>query len=462
MSTIQHTLVAQENARVQLTITVPKESVSSAYKRAVEDIAQKAHIKGFRRGKVPVGVLETKFGPSLKFEAMEKIIGDAVSEVMEQVEKKPLPYSRPSLKEDTDLTLNLDRDFTFTVLYDTEPAVTPADISKFSFSEPEVTVGDEDIAKELEGIQERNAVMAEKKTPAQKGDVVTVTIAELDESGAEIEGTRREKLTATVGSNQTLYDIDDDLVGMSKDETKTVKKKFPADYKFSEFAGKTIPVSITVTAVRQKNLPAIDDELAQDVSEKYKTLDDLKKDLKEQLAERAKRIVEDMRHKSMLQYLSEKSTMEVPASALEFQLHNFWARFVQSSGGSEAGVVQSLEASGRSKQELLDAWQPEALRQVREQLVIGHLIESEKIEVSEDDLWKEVKQDCEKAGMKFEDVKEYYTKHGLLSRMLHDMTQKKLFDALALRTTIKKEKPISFSKLLERRQKEDEAAQQEV
>ena len=123
---------------------------------------------------------------------------------------------------------------------------------------------EEDINRELETVQRQNALIIDKKDGiVDKGNTITVNFVELDDSGAEKEQTKREGFTFEVGTGYNLYRIDEDVVGMSKDETKTIEKEYPEDYEYSELAGKSVTVHVEVTAVKESMLPEIDDELAQ-------------------------------------------------------------------------------------------------------------------------------------------------------------------------------------------------------
>ncbi len=437
--TTTHSLTRGEDAQVHLTITVPADTVQEVHAASVRDVAKKAHIKGFRRGKVPIKVLEDKFGPALKSETLEKLITNSVQETLPNVEEKPLPYSQPALQEEQNLEFAAGEDFTFTILYDTEPKIEPCDVSGIHLQNFDIRISDEDIAKELEGIQERNAIMSAKTGAIENGDVVTVTLVELDEDGGEIAGTKRENFTTTVGSEQTLYDIDEDLLGLSVEESKTVSKQFAEDYKFSELAGKSVNLKIFVTTVKRKDLPEIDDELAQDVNEKYKTLDDLKQDLREQLKNRSQHMIEELQKNKVVEHLLENSKMEVPKSAVKFQLEHFWQRLVSNNGNDENKLWESLAHMGQTKEQLFDLWRENAVQDVKEQLIIGQLIKTENITISDDDAWDTIKKECESNGMNFEELKEYYTKQQFLPRIKSDLEQKKLFEILKNRTIIKTE-----------------------
>ncbi|MDR0289560.1 MAG: trigger factor, partial [Treponema sp.] len=277
-----------EKSNVKLCLTIPKEEVQAQYHDVLKEYTKHAQIPGFRKGKVPQDVLVRKFGDALKGEALGKIIEKAVDEVFQDDSlprnERPLSYSQPLMEETP--KLDLDQDLSFSLVYDVLPQVSIGQWKGLEAEVAEAAVGDEDIARELEEIRERNAFVLDRDedAPAQKGDVATVSHCEIDEDGGERPDSRRDDFAFTLGSGHNAYEIDDDIVGMKKGETKEVSKTYPEGEGGSPFAGRTIKLRITLTALKEKKLPDLDDELAQDVDEKFSTLGDLKDSIRTRLA----------------------------------------------------------------------------------------------------------------------------------------------------------------------------------
>ena len=147
-----------------------------------------------------------------------------------------------------------------------------------------MTVSDEDLARELDQLRDRNSIVVEKTGPAAVGDIVTLGWSEVDAAGLPIERQRPRRLHLRGRQGpSTLYKFDDEIVGLGAGDSKTFSKTYADDFEYKELAGKTLTLAVKVTKVKQKNLPDLDDELAQDISEKYKTLDDLKTATRAQL-----------------------------------------------------------------------------------------------------------------------------------------------------------------------------------
>lgn len=428
-----------DNSAVKLTITVEQDAVRSEYDTLLKEYARNAQIKGFRKGKVPPAVLERKFGESIRHEASQKSLENALRSVFDEIEEKPLPYCTPTLTDEPDFSM--ESDMTFAVTYDVFPEITIGEYDGIQVEEPQVSISKDDEKRELEQLQEQNAVVVEKENAAIKdGHIVTLNYQELNEDGTPTENTRREDFTFTVGSGYNLYQLDSDIAGLKKGDSKKITKTFAEDYEHSELAGQTRTIEVEITAVKEKDLPAIDDELAQDVSEKYETIDDLKKDIRNRLEKNLETRLRQIKVDQVMDTLVENSTIPVPASMLDAELENSWHRFVHQFRAAEDQVLQLLQMQGKTKDELLEEWRPAAEKNLKRSLITQKLIELEKIEVSDDELEEELKEQAEGSGTSLEELKEYFTKQGMMPYLKQDLQERKAQDALLAKAKIKKGK----------------------
>jgi trigger factor len=251
-----------EKSAVELTVSVPQNTVADEYDKTVKKYCKTVQIKGFRKGKVPASVLESKYGEALKEETMYSIIEASVEEVIKDLDKEqqPLAYSKPALVEEENLTLDPEKDFSFAISYDIYPKVDLPDYTGVTIEIPTTEVTDKEISAELEKLQEQTSMITEKDKTVESDDIITVDLAELDEEGNAKEDAKREDYVFTVGSGYNFYGIDDEVLGMKKDETKVIDKTYGDDFDNPEYAGKTIKLQVTVKAVKVRDLPELDDE----------------------------------------------------------------------------------------------------------------------------------------------------------------------------------------------------------
>ncbi len=431
-----------EKSAVKLTVTVEKEAVKKEFNQLVNKYCKSAHIKGFRKGKVPAAILLQKYGESIRYETSMKLIEDSLKVLFDEIEEKPLAYSTPELQDEA--IIEEDKEYTYAVKYDIFPDVKVGEYKGLTIEEPEVKIAKKDIDAELEKIQDQNSVVMEKDGAAAKNDIVTVDYCELDEEGNEVEGGKREDFVFTIGTGYNIYKFDDDIIGMKKDDEKVIEKSFPEDFENSELAGSSKKIKVLVKVVKEKQLPALDDELAQDVNEKFETLKDLKDDIKKRLNDSLDQRLRGLKIEALLDQIAEKTEVEIPESMVSAELDNSWRNFMMQSRMPEEQLLQILGMQGKGKEDLQNEWREDAVKSIKQQLIIGKLIEDEKIEVSDDDYEKEIAEQAERTGMSVEETKEYIKNQQMEEYLRSDLRNKILFDTLIGYSTVEKGKKQSY------------------
>ncbi len=434
-----------EHSAVRLTITVGKEDVKAAYDALLKDYVKNVRMDGFRKGKVPTTILERKFGSQIKLDAMGRIMDEGVEKALEGETLVPLAYAQPAL--DGQPEIDLDADFSFSVSYDVFPEAVPGDIAGAEVELPQCAVAKADEERELDEIRERNAIVMDKddKALARKGDIATVNYVELDASGAPIKGTERQDFVFEIGSGHNLYKFDDDALGMKKGDERIFDKTYPADYEYPEFAGQSRKLKLTLSKLKEKKLPALDDELAQDVSEKFKTLADLKADVKAKLEKRLGERMRSLREKAIISALVDKSTVDLPASMVEAELAARVRNLMQRMGiDSEERLDSIVRMSGRSIDQLRDEWRPEAEHAIKTRLVMDKLVEAGKYEATEDDIAAEYAKMAAESSMSVEEIKAEYEKREMSEYLKDRIKEDKLLADLEKKVKIKKGKKVAF------------------
>jgi trigger factor len=428
-----------ENSAVKLTVTVSKDAVNKEYSDLLGKYSKSAQIKGFRKGKAPASVLEQKFGDSIKGEATMNLMENSLKEAYEDVEKKPLPYATPVLQEDDkEVLIELDNDFTFAVVYDTMPDVKIGEYKGIEIESPVCKIMKKDVDRELETLREQNAVVVEKaEGKAAKGDIVNINYCELDDDGNEIADTKREDFVFTIGTGYNMFKLDDNVKGMEAGKEKKVKKEWAEDDEDKSLAGQKKKIWIKLNSIKVKDLPELDDELAQDISDEYKTLKDLKASIKKKLQESADNIVKERNKQNIIDAIIEKSEIDVPTSMVQSEMDSSWNSFVSQSRMPEETVLEIIAAQGKTKEDMLEEWKPAAEKNVKSFLITDKLIAEEKIEVTDEEVDEELKKQAEIAGMSYEDAKNYFEQNGMLFYLKNDISNRKLFDLLLKSAEIK-------------------------
>ena len=436
-----------EKSAVKLTVTIAKKDVEESYKTTLSKYVKNAQIPGFRKGHVPASVLERKFGESIKADSFGELIDNALNEVFEkETENRPLPYAQPMMEQVPELDLT--KDLTFSVTYDVFPKVEIKDFNGVAVKEPQVTITDDDIAEELKGMQERNAMVIDKKdNTVEKDNIVTINYAELDDDGKVIDGTTREDFVFTVGTGENIYKIDDEIIGMKKDETKEITKKYKKDDADPELAGKTKKITVTVKAVKVRDLPALDDDFAQDVSEKYKTLADMKADIAKNMELAKDRKIKEIKNNSLLEQLVEKNQFDIPASMLQAELDGRWRMMAQQFQTTPEQLEKMILASGQSKETMLTQWTGDSEKMLKSRIIVDSLIRAKNISVTPEEIEAQYAKIAEESGMSVEDVKKHYADPRSKEYLIDDTKENKLFDEIYKEVKVSKGDKVSFKDL---------------
>lgn len=444
-----------ENSAVKLTVTVPQKEVQDNYNQIVNKYAKTIQIPGFRKGKAPVAVLERKFGEALKADIASDIIEKALEEVFSDIDKndeanRPLPYAQPKMDEAPKLDIN--SDFSFSLTYDVMPQVDVKHIESVTIKEPQVKIGEAELKEELEAIRERNAVVIDKKDTeaAAKDDIATVDYWEIDDDGKEADKSKREDFTFTIGSGQNIYQFDDDIVGMKKGETKTLTKSWDKEYEDKELAGKTKKIGVTLKTLKLRKLPDLDDELAQDVNEKYKTLADMKADITKNLEAALTNRLREIKANALLEQLVEKNPITLPKSMLDAEIDARWRMTAQRFQTSPEQLEKLVASSGQTKEEMLKQWAGDSEKMLKSRLIVENLLKARNIAVTPEEVEAEYAKIADGAGISLEEVKKHYADASKKEYLIDDMKEQKLYAQLFEQVKITKGDKTTFADLFKK------------
>lgn len=440
--TISKEITRLEHSRIKLAVSIEKDDVALEYDAILNDFSKDIQIPGFRKGKVPKNVIERKLGPALASDITGQIIERAMETIFQDEsfpkEDMPLAYSAPVLEgEPSNITLG--EDYTFTATYDVFPKITMGQYEGLEIETPDVRITDEDVNRELEAVRERNAIVLDKDDAAlaAKGDVATVNYCEMTGEGEVEKGSEREDFAFAIGSGRTLFKFDDDVAGMKKGETKLIEKTFAEDFEDKDLAGKTKKIRVTLTNLKEKKLPDLDDELAQDVDEKFKTLDDLKNSVRERLEHDLEHRLKTIKINALLEKIMENTPIDIPEAMIRVQLDAQWRNFARQLNMPIDTVKENIAKSEKGLDEFEALWRPEAAKALHSRLVIETLMKDLNIEAMEEDVEKALEHQAAHNGQNLDEIKKIYEQENMKSYLEDDIKENKLFDLLLAKNTIK-------------------------
>ncbi len=443
-----------EKSRVQLDVTIGKEELAKGYQALLQKYSRTMQLPGFRKGKVPVKILEQKYGEALKGDLAGDIMEKALGEIFEGANEfeRPLPYSQPAMDKAPDFDLG--KDLVFTVTYDVFPEVKLGTIDGFKIEVPVVAIADAEMKEELDAIRDRNAIVVDRNDgdKAVKDNITTVNYCELDDAGSVIEGTDREDFVFTLGTGQNIFKFDDEVIDMKKGESKDFTKKFAKDFEDTELAGTTKKLRVTLTALKERKLPDLDDELAQDVNEKYKNLDDLKNDIKKNMETALENKLKEMKSNSLLEKIIEKNDFELPESMIGAELESRWQMLAQRFRTDVAQLEKLILSSGQTKEGMLGEWRTEAQKLLKSRVIVELLLKDREITVTPEDVEAQYLKMAEGAGISVDEVKKHYADARRKEYLIDDIKEQRLYAQLLEKCTLTKGAKKAFADLFKNEQ----------
>ncbi|MGI6089093.1 MAG: trigger factor [Bilifractor porci] len=374
-----------EKSMAKLTVTVSAEDFEKALQRAYQKQKKNISIPGFRKGKVPRQVIEKMYGAGVFYE-------DAANGIL------PGAYADAAKESGLDITstpqidvtqIEKGKDFIFTATVALKPDVVLGQYKGVEVPKVDRTVTDEDVDKALKDEQEKNArQITVEDGGAENGDSVVMDYeGKID--GEPFEGGSAKNHTLVLGSGSFIPGFEDGLIGVKGGETRDVEVTFPEDYHAEELKGKKAVFTCKVEKVTRKELPELDDEFAQEVSE-FDTLDEYKADVRKNLETKKEEAARQEIKDNAVSKAAQNSTIEIPAPMIDTQadrmIDNF-ARRLQAQGMS---MQQYMQFTGSDENMMREQVKPQAEIQIRNQLTLEKIAETENIQVSDEELDQEI------------------------------------------------------------------------
>ncbi|GAB3813791.1 trigger factor [Micromonospora zhanjiangensis] len=375
--------------RVRLTIEVPFVELEPSLKKAYREIGQQVTVPGFRKGKVPSAVIDQRVGRGAVLnEAVQDAIPENILAAVREHDVKTL--GRPEVE----ITEFNDRDtLKFTAEVDVRPEITIPDLSTIEVTVDELQIDESEIDQQVESLRERFATLKTVERAAQEGDYVQLDLA-ATVNGEDVPGGSASNISHEVGSKQLLPGLDEVLVGMSADESKT----FVTQLVGGDFAGQDADVAVTVRTVKEKELPALDDEFAGLASE-FDTLEELRADLRERVT-KGKRVeqIYAARDKALEQLVA-AAEVPAPEGVVADEVEHRKQAMVDQLERIGASMEDYLSAEEKTEEQIDTELREAATEGVRIQLLLDTLADAEEIQVSDDEFGHEIVHRAQRAGM---------------------------------------------------------------
>jgi trigger factor len=420
-----------EKNRGVLTVETDEQTVARALDQAFKKVVAKVHVPGFRKGKVPRKIFEMRFGvEALYQDALDILLPEAYEAAVKETGIQPV--DRPEIEIEQ---LEQGKPFIFKATVTVKPEVTLGEYKGVEVPDKDFTVTEEDVNKELERMQrQQGQLVAVEDGQVEKGDRVIIDFDGYMD-GEPIQGGKAEKYVLEVGSGTFIPGFEDQLIGMKPGEEKEIQVTFPEDYSAEELAGKPATFKIKLHEIKRMELPALDDEFAQDVSE-FETLDELKQDIEKKLKEQAEKERENYIRNKVVELVAEKAEVEIPAVMIDHEVEHMLHHFSQNLAMQGLNLELYTQFTGQTVDALKEQFRPEAEKKVRADLVIEAVAKAENIEVTDEEVDQEIARLAEEMQRDAAEIRRILEKQGGIESIKEQLRNKKTVDLLVLSSKI--------------------------
>lgn len=406
-----------EKNMAKLTIETSAEEFEKAIEKAYQKNKGKMSVQGFRKGKAPRKLIEKMYGKNVFWEeAANIIIPEAYSKAVDECDLEIV--SQPSV----DVTqIEAGKPFIFTAEVATKPEVKLGAYKGVEVEKSDVAVTDEEVTAEIDRVREQNArtITVEDRAVQDKDQAVIDFEGFVD--GVAFEGGKGTDYPLTIGSHSFIDTFEEQLIGKNIGDEVEVNVTFPEDYQSADLAGKAAMFKVKIKEIKAKELPELDDDFAQDVSD-CDTVDAYKEQVKNDLTKKKEDAAKAAKEEAVVDKIIEEAEMDIPDPMVDTQVRQMAEDFARRIRMQGLSIEQYFQFTGMTPEAFLEQMKPQALKRIQSRLVLEAVVASEKIEVSDADIEEELKKMAEAYNMELDKVKE----------MITDDQKKQLADDLAV------------------------------
>lgn len=411
-----------EPTKKKLKVEVPAETVTDRIQKASAQVRRNAKFKGFRPGKAPLAMIKRMYGAQIEQEVTQELINESVKKALDETEYELA--AAPNLEESD---YKDGEPYRFTLSLEIKPQFDISGYDGIELSRDSVNVTVEMIDERLEQFRQAYATTknVEEDRPLKEGDLALIDYQAFVD-GEPLEGGVNPNYQLEVGSGVFNEDFESELVGLSKDENKEITVTFDEKYYNPKLAGKEVRFEVKVIDIKEKILPDLNDEFAKDLGGEFENLDDLKKQVEEDLTKVEERRVEEALQSMLKEKLSDLIELDIPESMVQRELESMVANMkfnLERSG-------LSLETASMPEEKLKEEYHPTALKQVKTSLILERITREKKLSVTEEELQNRMLRIAQESGQPPEKILELYNQNHVLASLRRSMLEEKTLNNL--------------------------------
>ncbi|AGE23242.1 trigger factor [Geobacillus sp. GHH01] len=406
-----------------LTVEVDAEKVNKGLDAAFKKVVKNITLPGFRKGKVPRVLFEKRFGvEALYQDALDILLPEAYAKAVEEAGIEPVSMPEIDIEQ-----MEKGKSLIFKAKVTVKPEVKLGQYKGLEVEKMDTTVTDEDVENELKRLQENYAELVVKEDgTVENGDTVVIDFEGFVD-GEPFEGGKAENYSLEIGSGTFIPGFEEQLVGMKAGEEKEIQVTFPDEYHAKQLAGKPATFKVKVHEVKAKQLPALDDEFAKDVDEEVETLDELKAKIRARLEEAKKNEAETALRNAVVEKAAANAEMDIPEVMIKNETDRMLREFDQRLQMQGLNLQLYYQFSGQDEASLREQMKEDAEKRVRAALTLEAIAKAENIEVTDEEVNKELEKMAEAYKLSVDKLKELL---GSLDGVKEDLKWRKTVDFL--------------------------------
>ena len=411
----------EEKNMVKLVIEASAEEFEAGLNAAYNKNKNKISVPGFRKGKAPRKMIEQLYGSQIFFEdEANEIIPDAYADAAKESGLDIVSQPKVSIEQ-----LEAGKPFIFAAEVAVRPEVELGEYKGVEVTKADAEVTDADVEEELKKVQDQNSRTVSVEDRAVKDGDMTVIDFEGFIDGEAFEGGKGENYPLTIGSHSFIDTFEEQMIGMNIGEEKELNVTFPEDYHAENLKGKPATFKVTVKEIKEKQLPELDDDFAQDVSD-FDTLAEYKDDLKKKIAERKESEAKAKKESEAIEKVVEAAKMDIPQAMIDTQVNRMLEDFAMRLQQQGLSVEQYFQYTGMTADKIMEEMKPEAVKRIKNSLVLEAVAKAENIEVSEEEFEAELQKMADMYKMEIEKIKEF----------MQDAEAKQMKDDIAIQKAV--------------------------
>jgi trigger factor len=406
----------------KVTITLPADKVRKALDKAFNKLKKTVHLKGFRRGKVPMSVLEKNYGEQVRAEVGEQLVQETYFDAIEEKDLDPVVH--PEIAE---VNFTDEGTFVYVAMVDVKPEIDLKGYKGLEIEKPSTEVTEAEIDEEIEALRRSHAALrsADDDHGIEVDDIAIVDFQGFH-NGKAMKEVHNEDYSVDVGTKRLGEEFEEKLIGMKKGETTLYEIDFPGDYPNPVLAGKTVEFKVDVKDIKVRVKPELDDEFAKDIDEAHESLEDLRKAVAAELKAAKEATIEGDLNDRIMEKLIELNEFEIPERLVAYEIQEM----INQTEENLKRSGMTLESAGIKMEDLVEQNKPVAEKRVRGDFLLKKIAEVEEIKLADEDIERGYQRIADEYNMTVPEVKGYFKRREEVLPFLNELLNEKILQFL--------------------------------